>query len=141
MTRTREPPPSFLGTGWSFPPSFAAGGAALATVSGVDAVHRALRVLLATRPGERPMAGGAGCDLDRALFAEVGQALVNDLSDLIHDAILRQEPRVVVTDVDVSEAREPGVVAVRVTYTIPGTNSRFNMVFPFNLNEAAAPGA
>lgn len=140
MSSAREPAASFLGTGWSFPPTFTDGGAGLVPVSGVAAVHRALRHLLATRPGERAMAETAGCDLDSVLFAEVDHALVNRLSTLLHDAILRQEPRVVVSAVDVRDG-EPGAVEVRVVYAIPGTNSRFNMVFPFSLLEATPPGA
>ena len=35
---------------------------------------------------------------------------------------------------------QQGCVLISVSYTVRSTNSRFNMVFPFYLNEASAPG-
>jgi uncharacterized protein len=136
----RPPAPSFLGTGWSFPPSFGRGGAELSTVSDVEDVHQSLRILLATRRGERPMQETFGCNLDEVLFEEMDQALINRVSSLISDAILEHEPRVELRAVDVSPAQDTGVLDIRIEYAILGTNSRYNMVFPFYLNEAITPG-
>lgn len=141
MPPDRGPPPSFLGTGWGFPPAFTAGGAELVTVSGPEDIHQALEILLTTRLGERPMRETFGCDLDAALFEEVDHALVGRISAAISDAILRHEPRVVLKDLDITRAdADPGLLLIRLAYTIPGTNSRYNMVFPFYLHEAVAPG-
>jgi len=131
---------SFLGTGWSFPPSFGAGGAEVEVVSDEEDVHQALQILLATRRGERPMQETFGCNLDAMLFEEMDQALVNRVTSLISDSVLEHEPRVVLQGVDVSPTGEAGVLRIRVDYSIPGTNSRYNMVFPFYLNEAVVPG-
>lgn len=140
MTREREPPASFLGTGWSFPPTFAAGGAELMLASDVDKVHQSLEILLMTRPDERPLLAAFGCDLDAALFSEADQQLVNRISTAIADAVVRLEPRVVLGGVDVTRSdADAGLLHVRLDYTIPGTNSRFNLVFPFYLNEAHTP--
>jgi phage baseplate assembly protein W len=141
MSRSQPRPTSFLGTGWSFPPAFAAGGAELALVSGVDDIHQSIEVLLATRLGERPMHEGFGCALDDLLFEEVDQALVNRITTMISDAILRHEPRIALHDLDVSQSRaDAGLLEIRLDYVVLGTNSRFNMVFPFYLNEAVSPG-
>jgi phage baseplate assembly protein W len=131
---------SFLGTGWSFPPSFGRGGAEVAMVSGADDVHESLQILLATRPGERPMQETFGCSLDAVLFEAMTPSLTNRVTSLIHDAILRHEPRVDLHAVDVRAAAEAGVLQIRIDYSVRGTNSRYNMVFPFYLNEAVAPG-
>ena len=131
---------SFLGTGWSFPPSFGAGGAEVEVVSDEEDVHQALQVLLATRRGERPMQETFGCNLDAMLFEEMDQALVNRVTSLISDSVLEHEPRVVLQGVDVSPTEEAGVLRIRVDYSIPGTNSRYNMVFPFYLMEATPAG-
>ena len=64
-------PTSFLGTGWSFPPEFAAGGAEVAMVSEVEDVHQSLAILFATRPGERPMQESFGCVLEAFSFEEL----------------------------------------------------------------------
>jgi hypothetical protein len=141
MSTRQRPPPSFLGTGWSFPPEFGPGGAQVALVSEVEDIHQSLTILFATRLGERPMQESFGCNLDALLFAEVDQALVNRISSMIHDAILRHETRIKLLDVDVSQdPREPGLLLIRLNYTVHGTNSRYNMVFPFYLNEAVTPG-
>lgn len=129
--------PAFLGTGWSFPPSFSAGGAELELVSGAEDVHQSLQILLATRLGERVMHEGYGCNLDAAMFEEVDQALINRLSSMVSDAILYHEPRVDLLGLELrQDADEPGLLLIRLDYRVPETNSRFNMVYPFYLDEA-----
>jgi phage baseplate assembly protein W len=137
--RTRATP-SFLGTGWAFPPSFGPGGGEVALVSDAEDIHQALQILLATRPGERPMQEGFGCSLDDVLFEEADQMLENRITSLIHDAVLEHEPRVTVGKIEVSATELDGVLRIRLEYAVLGTNSRYNMVFPFYLNEAVAPG-
>ncbi len=133
--------PSFLGTGWSFPPEFGPGGAEVAMVSDAQDVHQSLAILFATRLGERPMQETFGCNLDEVLFAQIDHALVSRLTSMIHDAILQHEPRIQLHALDVSPDRhEAATLRIRLDYSILGTNSRFNMVFPFYLNEAKTPG-
>jgi hypothetical protein len=131
---------SFLGTGWSFPPSFSSGGAEVETVFGAEDVHQSLQILFATSAGERPMEETFGCNLDDVLFEEMDQSLINRVTTLIHDAILEHEPRIELRAVDVAAAGEEGVLQIRIDYEVRETNSRYNMVFPFYLNEAVTPG-
>src|SRR5205809_1009841 len=77
---------AFLGTGWSFPPTFTQGGAEVALVSGAEDIQQSLQILLSTRLGERVMEDEFGCDLHSALFEEVDQSLINTLNGLITDA-------------------------------------------------------
>lgn len=135
------PATSFLGTGWSFPPSFSPGGAEVAMVSDADDVHQSLQILLATRQGERAMQDSFGCNLDSMMFETMNQSLVDHVTSLIYDAILRHEPRVDLRAIDVTPTDAAGVLQIRIDYSIRGTNSRYNMVFPFYLNEAVAPGS
>lgn len=135
-------PPSFLGTGWRFPPDFGPGGAEVAMVSDAEDIHQSLMILCSTRLGERPMQASFGCNLDMFLFAEVDQALVNHIVASIHDAVLYHEPRIKLEDVDVTpDPRESGLLHIQLDYTVLDSNSRYNMVFPFYLNEAVTPGA
>ena len=132
---------SFLGTGWSFPPTFASNGADVETVSAADDVQQSLEILLGTQPGERVLLEQYGCDLHRFLFEEVDQGLVNSLTGLISDAILFYEPRITLNDLDISQSdAEAGLLVISIDYTIRTTNSRYNMVYPFYLNEAITPG-
>jgi phage baseplate assembly protein W len=140
VTAPAQDAPSFLGTGWSFPPAFSAGGVEVAMVSDLDDVHQSLQILLATRRGERPMQEDFGGSLDDVLFEEMTPSLTSHVASLIWDAIVEHEPRVELRAVDVTAADEAGVLQIRIDYGIRGTNSRYNMVFPFYLNEAVAPG-
>lgn len=133
---------SFLGTGWSFPPAFTKGGAEVGLVSGVEDIHQSLQILLSTGTGERIMQDDFGCDLHSVLFEEMDQGLVNTLTSLISDAILYYEPRITLDQLDVSESEaQQGLLLISLEYTVRSTNSRFNMVFPFYLNEATIPGS
>lgn len=128
---------SFLGTGWSFPPTFTRGGADVEMVSDIEDIHQSLQILLSTRVGERVMQEDFGCDLSSVLFAEVDQGLINDLNSLVSNAILYHEPRITLDNLDISESgSQAGLLLISIQYTVRGTNSRFNMVYPFYINEA-----
>jgi phage baseplate assembly protein W len=132
---------SFLGTGWSFPPTFGAGGGTVEMVSGVDDIRQSLEVLLATRLGERVMQDEFGCDLTTVLFEEIDQGLINTLTSMISDAVLYHEPRIELDRLDISEDQAvDGLLLISLDYTVRNTNSRFNFVYPFYLNEATSPG-
>lgn len=136
------PRASFLGVGWAFPPAFSRGGAEVAMVADEVDVHHSLAILLRTRPGERPMHEDFGCALDDVLFEELDQSTIERLSARISDAILRHEPRIAVDDLDVAPlADQAGALEIKIAYRILGTNSRYNLVFPFYLVEAATPFA
>lgn len=129
---------SFLGTGWSFPPTFTLGGADVEMASGVEDIHQSLQVLFSTNLGERVMQDGYGVGLMDLLFEEMDQALVNAINRTISDAILFSEPRITLDTLDVSrDDIQDGLLLISLTYTIKSTNSRYNMVYPFYLNEAS----
>jgi uncharacterized protein len=132
---------AFLGTGWSFPPTFGRAGAEVQTVSGVEDIEQSLAILLATRRGERVLHEDFGCDLSDFLFGEISRGLIGRVQSLISDAILHDEPRITLNSVDVSErGAADGLLLIAIDYTIRATNSRYNMVYPFYLNEAIAAG-
>lgn len=132
---------SFLGTGWSFPPTFAPAGADVQTVSGAEDIEQSLTILLGTRRGERVMQEDFGCDLSEFLFGEITQGLLGRVRSVIADAILHHEPRITLNDIDVSESgARDGLLLIALDYTIRATNSRYNMVYPFYLREATAAG-
>lgn len=110
-------------------------------VSGVEDIHQSLQILLSTRLGERVMQDDFGCDLQSILFEEIDQGLVNSITSIITNAILYHEPRISLDNLDVSESgANQGLLLISIEYTIRSTNSRFNMVYPFYINEASGPG-
>jgi uncharacterized protein len=74
------------------------------------------------------------------VFEEADHALISRIASVIEDAILAHEPRVKLRGVDVSYGAAPGALDIRVEYEVRAVNSRYNLVFPFYLNEARAPG-
>lgn len=129
---------SFLGQGWAFPPSFPAGGAEVKMVSGVEDIHQSLRILLGTTPKERVMQDSFGCNLAAYVFEELDDGLIGSIQRIVSNAILDHEPRVQVERVEVRPSEADAACAlVSVDYTVRATNTRFNLVFPFYLLEAA----
>ena len=130
--------PSFLGTGWSFPPAFALQGRDVHVVSGPADIEQSLAILLGTRRGERVMQDDFGAGLSEFLFGEMSHGLIGQLRGYIADAVLRYETRISLNAVDVSESgAEDGLLLIGIDYTVRATNSRYNMVDPFYLNEAS----
>lgn len=130
--------PPFLGRGWAFPPTFAAGGSDVAMVAGAEDVAQSLEILFATEPGERPMRGTFGSSLRRHMFAEIDQTMLTEVRGAIYDAILAFEPRIEIEGVEIVESGEiPGLLTISLHYALRGTNSRYNLVYPFYIREAA----
>ena len=74
------------------------------------------------------------------MFEEVDAYLVTRLTGLLREAVRFYEPRVTLDQVSVSVSDEvDGLLLISLTYTVRSTNSRFNMVYPFYLNEAVPP--
>jgi len=126
---------SFLGTGWSFPPQFSKTGKNVKMISDDEDIHNSLEVLLATRVGERLMQPDYGCNLDVLLFEPIDVTLQTYIKDLVFTAIFYYEPRVKPDDVELTVLDKEGSILIEVQYTIRATNTRYNLVYPFYLNE------
>ncbi|MBT9314477.1 GPW/gp25 family protein [Leptothoe spongobia] len=130
---------SFLGTGWGFPPQFNRETAQVAMVSDEDDIAQSLNIILSTYPGERFMQPTFGCELSQFLFEEVRQGVITSIRGIVADALLYHEPRIKVDRIAIAESEtEPGLLLINIDYTIRSTNSRFNFVYPFYLNEAVS---
>jgi uncharacterized protein len=128
----------FIGRGWSFPPVFSQGGGEVDMVSGNTDVAQALEIIFATEPGERPMREAFGASLSRHMFEEIDQTMLTNVRGAILDAILAYEPRIEVNGIDITASGdEAGLLTISVNYTLRGTNSRYNLVYPFYIQEAA----
>jgi Bacteriophage baseplate protein W len=121
----------FIGRGWAFPlRTDATGGIAL--VSREREIEEAIRLILGTSPGERPMRPEFGCRVHDFVFASADMGTANLLSAEVRRALGRWEPRIEVEDVLVSfDAHDAGLMYIDVKYAIQSTNDRRNLVFPF----------
>ncbi|GGC44633.1 baseplate protein [Parapedobacter defluvii] len=127
---------SFLGTGWSFPPQFDNEGGSVEMLSDGEDIRSSLEILLSTRPGERVMLPNYGCNLDELLFEPLTTTMKTYMKDLIQTAILYHEPRIAVDKIELMDTGEmEGRILINIEYTIRSTNSRFNYVFPFYIQE------
>ena len=134
---------SFLGTGWSFPPTFNFDSGQVELVSDLDDIRESLNILLSTSLGERVMQPDYGCNLDDYMFESLNNSLIGLIKHHVENAILFYEPRIIAENVDVTAADSADLIEGKFTitleYTIPETNSRYNYVFDYYLNEAAGP--
>ncbi len=128
----------FLGTGWSFPPTFERETGQVEMVSAEEDIQQSMQILFTTTLGERLMLYDYGCELSHFLFEEIDHGLINNIKNTVSNAIIQHEPRVDPDVVDVTESTEtPGLLLISVQYTVRATNTRYNMVYPFYINEAS----
>jgi phage baseplate assembly protein W len=121
----------FVGSGIAFPMrTNASGGVAL--VSREREIEEAIRLILGTSPGERPMRPEFGSRIAEHVFGPANAATAGQLAYEVRVALERWEPRVEVDDVEVGfDAVDAGVLYLDVRYRILGTNDPRNLVFPF----------
>ena len=131
---------TFLGTGWSFPPTFDNTTGQLDLVKDIEDINQSLNILLSTSLGERVMQPRYGCNLHDYLFEPLSSDVIGYIQDLVENAILSYEPRILAERVTVTSADSFDIIEGRFTieilYSIPGTNSRFNFVYDYYKNEA-----
>ncbi|MBT0772873.1 GPW/gp25 family protein [Kineosporia sp. J2-2] len=121
----------FIGSGWAFPMRADASGA-VALAGGQREIEQAIRLVLATAPGERPMRPEFGCVIHDLVFAPVNEATSGRIRYEVRASLERWEPRIEVMEVDVLEDNDDdGMVLIDLRYAIRGTNSPRNLVFPF----------
>jgi uncharacterized protein len=133
---------SFLGKGWAFPPGFSDNGRDVLQAADETDILQSLTILLSTARGERIMREDFGCDLEKFVFEDISQDVINDLTEYINDAILYYEPRITLNSVSIDESGlVQGLINISLDYTVYATNSRFNLVYPFYLNEASFANA
>ena len=131
---------SFLGVGWTFPPTFIklgdqSGEAVLAV--GDEDIRKSLMVILSTLPGERVMHPKFGCNLQQAVFGAVDSNFKTYIIDIVKTAILLDEPRILVQDVGLEFDDTSSLAQITVDYIVKLTNSPANFVYPYYQQERA----
>ncbi len=131
---------AYLGTGWSFPPTFDIDSKTIAMVSAEKDIEQSLEILLSTSLGERVMQPEYGCNLKDYQFESTDSTLIGFIKDLVERAILFFEPRIKLERIDVTEEDSfdliEGLLKIIVHYEIEGSNTRNNYVYDFYLREA-----
>lgn len=128
------PVPDFTGAGWPFPAEQAldpaTGRIRLAAHS--DSTGQAIRLILSTAIGERPMRPEFGCGIHDLVFEPVNATTANRIQQEVRHALEYWEPRIDVDDIALSADRhDPALLYITIGYRIRATNDPRNLVFPF----------
>jgi phage baseplate assembly protein W len=135
----------FIGSGWAFPlRTDPTGGIAL--VQREREVQEAIRLILGTAYGERPMRPEFGCGIHDFVFAPADATTAGRIAYAVSVSLRRWEPRIELHDVVVTTDEADGATLyIDVQYVLRGTNSPRNLVFPFYVipegETASAEGA
>jgi phage baseplate assembly protein W len=121
----------FIGRGFRYPMGTDASGG-IALNSSTKELEQAMRLILTTAPGERPMRPEFGCNIYDYVFAPADATTAGRLSAEVDRALTRWEPRINVKNVDVSvDTMSQNTLYINVTYEVKGSYDTRNLVFPF----------
>ncbi len=130
---------SFLGKGWSFPPTFDKKLGDVKMVTMEEDIRQSLEIYFSTKLGERIMRNDYGCFLHSQVFELANENLIQGLSKELERSINEFEPRILITEIKASKAESTeGLIEINISYEIRATNNRSNIVFPFYLNEGTS---
>jgi len=125
---------SFLGTGWGFPPTFRRESYGPEMLVEEEDVRSSMEIILSTASGERVMLPNFGCNLQQYVFEPMNVPNIAMIEKIVKEALVYHEPRIIVQNIT-SEPTQ-GVLLINIQYSIITTNTRYNYVFPFHINEA-----
>jgi hypothetical protein len=125
---------AFLGIGLRFPMEPAAGGE-LALAAFEQDIREAIQIILGTAQGERVMRPDFGAGLNALAFEPLGTATIALARHRVEEALITWEPRIDSISVDVAADPSQGRLLVDVHYRIRATNTFYNLVYPFYLQE------
>jgi hypothetical protein len=127
---------SFLGTGWSFPPTFNKHTKTVDMVSDEADISQSLKIILFTDLGSRIMRSDFGSDVNYFIFKSINKGSITRLANTIERAVKRHEPRINLDNVDIDQAQvADGKLLIKLEYLIKSVNVRTNAVFPFYIKE------
>jgi phage baseplate assembly protein W len=127
---------SFLGTGWSFPPTFRREWYGVEMLTGEEDVHSSIGIILSTLPGERVMLPNFGCNLQSYVYEVMNVPNIAMIERIVKEALVYHEPRIIVGELVSSPYPDRGLLEINIEYTIITTNTRYNYVYPFYMSEA-----
>lgn len=130
---------SFLGKGWSFPPTFDRKLGDVQMVTMEEDIKQSLEIYFSTKLGERIMRNDYGCFLHSQVFELANESVIQGLSKELERSINVFEPRILIIEIRATKTdSSEGLIEINVAYQIRATNNRSNIVFPFYLNEGTS---
>lgn len=121
----------FIGRGWGFPVSVDDTGG-INLVAGSQEIEQAMRLILGTAYGERPMRPEFGCGIHDYVFAPADDTTAGRIAYEVRESLRRWEPRIEVKDVEVEiDPQDASILYIEIKYSLRGENDPRNLVFPF----------
>jgi phage baseplate assembly protein W len=121
----------FVGSGWGFPLRLSLTGG-IAMVTDEREIAEAIRIILGTSVGERPMRPEFGSRIYEFVFDEADAATASRLAFAVREALERWEPRIDLDAVDVTvDDVNRNLLYIDINYHIKDDNDPRNLVFPF----------
>lgn len=125
----------FLGRGWKFPVKVDSFGR-IALSPFEEDIREAIRIILLTGKGERVMRPDFGAGLPGYVFETMSVTNIGAIQAEIQDALIEWEPRIELLSVNVEPDRgDIGKLLIDIDYRVRATNTQFNLVFPFYINQ------
>lgn len=124
---------AFLGRGWSFPVGVANAHVSLAEYE--EDVRQAILIIVQTNHHERAMRPTFGANLRALVFAPLNTTTLSLARHQVEQALILWEPRIDSITVKATAAPRAARLDIEITYRIRRTNTFYNLVHPFYLNE------
>ena len=135
------PENELIGRGWGFPVGVSGTGG-IALSSGTTDIEEAIRIILGTALGERPMRPDFGCRIHELVFAPAAGETLGLAKHYVEEALGWWEPRIDVIEVaaenDPADAYQSRLL-VSVRYRVRETKDERTLVYPFYLIEDERP--
>lgn len=130
---------AFLGRGLAFPVAVDAAGGTIAMAEYEEDIRQAIRIILDTDPGERVMRPDFGAGLRALVFEPINTHTLALARHRVEQALVLWEPRIDSIAVKADARPEQGLIALEVRYRVRTTNTFYNLVYPFFMQEGRAP--
>jgi uncharacterized protein len=130
---------AFLGKGWSFPIHLDPGTGDIAIVAYEEDIRQAILLILRTKLGERVMRPDFGAGLETLVFEPVNTTTMALAQHRVQEGLIGWEPRINVNSVEVTtDPVARNTLNISIGYTVRSTNTFYNLVYPFYLQEGQA---
>jgi uncharacterized protein len=130
---------AFLGRGWKFPVRLEPATGHIGMSEYEQDIDEAIRIILATAPGERLMRPDFGCGINQLVFDTISRATIGLFESRVREALVKWEVRIEILALEVlTKEAANGRLEMLLKYRVRETNNEFNLVFPFYLREGVA---
>jgi len=130
-----DPAKAFLGVGWSFPVQVDRNSGDVALAVYEEDVRQAVRLILETNHGERVMRPDFGANLRALVFESINTTTLALTRHRVEEALTLWEPRIDTLTVQVTAEPPVGRLLIDIQYRVRATNTFYNLVYPFYLQE------